>query len=292
VVTDVLRVRGGPGTDYDILGRLQPGTQVTLLARSADSGWFQVAYPAGTDQTGWLSAEFLQLQGSPDQLPPAEAPPTPTPQPTSQPAPSGAPNPTLLNGSFDDYQPYLRDGESMYWQDPEFPERYGADWTLVVISELDRRAHLMDSEVFGRFTQKYFGGGGRDYHIHGEHSQVIASRSAFEMVLMQTVAAQPGQEYTFSGSIVSFYQGTSGAPVHDKVFKTLGIDPGGGRDYSSPTVIWGERDGRDNEWRYPVLRATASSDAITLFIRLENTEPDVGVTELNVIHLDDFKLEP
>jgi hypothetical protein len=60
----------------------------------------------------------------------------------------------------------------------------------------------------------------------------------------------------------------------------------------SPTVIWGERDGRDNEWRYPVLRAKASSIAITLFIRLENTEPDVGVTELNVIHLDDFKLEP
>jgi hypothetical protein len=150
----------------------------------------------------------------------------------------------------------------------------------------------MDSEVFGSFTQKYFGGGGRDYHIHGRHSQVIASRSAFDMVLMQTVAARPGQEYAFSGSIVSFFQGTSGAPVHDKVFKTLGIDPAGGRDYTSPTVIWGERDGRDNEWRYPVLRATASSAAITLFIRLENTEPDVGVTELNVIHLDDFKLEP
>jgi putative sterol carrier protein len=236
-------------------------------------------------------AEAFETAPPPTPAPTPTPEPTPSPEPSPQPSPSGPVNPTLLNGSFDDYQPYIRGGEAQFWIEPQFPERYGAHWTLVVISETQRRCHLMDSETFGKFTQKYFGGGGRDYHIHGRHSQVVTSRSGFDLVLMQTVAAQPGREYAFRGSIVSFYKGTSGPPVHDKVFKTLGIDPTGGRDYRNSTVVWGERDGRDNEWRYPVVRVKAQADAITVFIRLENIEADVGITELNIIHLDDFKLE-
>jgi putative sterol carrier protein len=223
--------------------------------------------------------------------------PTPTPAPTPSSPPSPQPpsptpvNPTLLNGSFDDYQPYIRDGAAQFWKEPQFPERYGTGWTVVVISEPGRRVHLMDSEVFGKFTQKYFGGHGRDYHIHGTHSQVVTSRNAFDVVFMQTVAAQPGREYSFTGSIVSFYKGTSGVQMDGKIFKTIGIDPTGGHDYASPNVIWGERDGKDNAWRYPVVKAKAQANAITVFIRLENIEPDVGVTELNTIHLDNFRLE-
>ena len=160
-----------------------------------------------------------------------------------------------------------------------------------MISEADRRIHPMDSAEFGKFTQKYFGGGGRDYHIHGRHSQVITSRYGFDLVFMQTVAARPGQAYNFSGSIVSFYKGTSGERADGKIFKTLGIDPTGGRQWDNPNVVWGERDGKDNEWRYPALRATAQAEAITVFVRLENTEKDVGKTELNTIHLDNFNLE-
>lgn len=237
--------------------------------------------------------------GSGVQPAPAPAPPTPAPTPPPAPAPTPAPAPappaggevypTLLNGSFDEYQPYWRDGEAKTWR--EFPEGYGKYWDLVLISEADRRIHPMSSEEFGKFTQKYFGGGGRDYHIHGRHSQVVASRYGFDLVFKQTVAAQPGREYTFSGSIVSFYKGTSGERADGKIFKTLGIDPTGGRDWNSPTVVWGNRDGKDNEWRYPSLKVTAQAEAITVFIRLENTEEDVGRTELNIIHLDDFKLE-
>ncbi len=236
--------------------------------------------------------------------PPAPLPPEPTPPPVEptvgpqpwielppEPPPTGTVNPTLLNGSFDDYQPYHREGEDKVWKESQFPERYGADWDLELISEEGRRIHLMDSGTFGLFTQKYFGGGGRDYHIHGRHSQVVTSRYGFDLVFMQTVTAEPGRDYTFSGSIVSFYKGTSGERADGKIFKTLGLDPTGGRDWSSSSVIWAERDGKDNEWRYPALRVTAQAKAITVFIRLENTERDVGQTELNIIHLDNFKLE-
>ena len=67
--------------------------------------------------------------------------------------------------------------------------------------------------------------------------------------------------------------------------------PTGGRRWDSPTVIWGDRDGKDNEWRYPELKVKAQAESITVFIHLENTEKDVGKTELNIVHLDDFKLE-
>jgi uncharacterized protein YraI len=81
----VLNVRGGPGTDYVVLGGLQPDTEVTLLARSADGAWYQIAYPADSDQRGWVIGEFLEIQGDTEQLPVAEAPsaPTPTIQPTT-----------------------------------------------------------------------------------------------------------------------------------------------------------------------------------------------------------------
>lgn len=238
------------------------------------------------------------VQTTPFPTPQPGPTPSPQPQPTepapkpTPPPPSAAVFPQLMNGSFDEYQPYVREGETKVWKEDQFPERYGQYWTLETIREKSgKRFHPMDSGVFGKFTQKYFRGGGRDYHIHGRHSQVFTSRYEFDLVLYQTIAAQPGRDYTFSGSLVSFFQGTSGPPVHDKIFKTLGIDPTGGHDYRAATVVWGERDGRDNEWRYPTLKIKAQAQAITVFIRLENKESDVGETELNIIHLDNFKLE-
>ncbi len=226
--------------------------------------------------------------GSP---PPLAPPPQPEAPPAQVQTSVGPANPGLLNGSFDKYQPYTRNGKSESWKEPRYPECYGAHWHLNVISEVKSRVHLMDSGVFGKFTQKYFKGGGRDYKMHGRHSQVITGRYGFDLVLYQTVAAQPGRAYTFKGNIVSFYKGTSGERADGKIVKTLGIDPSGGQDHNSAGVVWGNRDGKDNAWRKPAHKVKANSDAITVFIRIENLEKDVGNTELNIIHLDDFRLE-
>ncbi len=241
-------------------------------------------------------AKAVQTGPSPEPTPtPTPAPepqPTPVPEPSPQPSPTGPVNPSLLNRSFEKYQPYHRDGENKVWKEAQFPEQYGKHWTLELIYEKKRRIHLMDSGTYGRFAQKYFGGGGLNYSPHsGKYSQVIASRYAYDLVFRQTVAAQPGRTYTFKASIVSFYKGTSGERADGKIFKRIGLDPGGGHDWSSSAVIWSERDGKDNEWRYPEIRATAQANAITLFFRFENTEKDVGKTELNLIHLDDCQLE-
>lgn len=274
------------GSDFIKLARGELNT-----TRAYQQG--QIKISGDISQAGKIPEIFRGWAGSVEGTPPPS--PTPTPQPVPAPTPTppagGPVNPGLQNGSFDEYQPYVRDGQAKVWKEDQFPERYGTSWQLALLSEGDGRLHLMDSGTFGRFTQRYFGGGGRDYHIHGHHSQVVTSRYSFDIVLMQTVAAEPGRNYRFRGSIVSFYKGTSGERADGKIFKTIGIDPSGGRDPKGAGITWGERDGRDNEWRYPVVQVKAQANAITVFIRLENTEKDVGSTELNIIHLDDFRLE-
>jgi len=257
-------------------GRVKIGGDLNLAARIAEifGPWAQFV------KGGTTSAP------APTPTTPAPTPTTPTPQP----APGGTVNPSLLNGSFDDYQPRIRDGQALYWKESRFPEEYGQHWELKVDREKKGRTHILSSKTFGEFTQRYFGGGGRDYHIHGRHSQVVTSQYYFDVIFSQTVAAQPGKDYTFSGAIVSFYKGTSGERADGKIFKTIGIDPTGGRDFKSSTVVWGERDGKDNEWRYPSIRVKAQSGAITVFIRLENVEENVGQTELNIVHVENFTL--
>jgi putative sterol carrier protein len=243
-----------------------------------------------------LAAKISDIFGAwagavqPSPQPQPQPSPQPQPQPSPQPQPGGQVYQSLMNGSFDDYQPYNRDGENKFWKEPQFPEEYGKYWTLQLISERKPRIHLMNSGVYGKFAQKYYGGKGLDYHQHGRYSQVIASQYGYDLVFYQTVAAQSGRDYTFKGMIVSFYKGTSGERADGKIFKTIGIDPTGGRDYNSPNVVWGERDGKDNEWRYPSLKVKAKGNTISVFIRIENTEKDVGKTELNLVHLERFEL--
>lgn len=269
-------------------GRIKVKGDLNLAAKISDifgawAGSVEVA-PAPTP------APAPQPQPSPQPAPSPAPQPQPSPQPSPQPAPAGQIYPTLMNGSFDEYQPYFRDNENKFWKEPQFPEEYGKYWSLELARERKFRIHLMHSGTYGKFAQKFYGGKGLDYHQHGRYSQVIASQYGYDLIFYQTVTAQPGRDYTFKGMIVSFYKGTSGERADDKIFKTIGIDPTGGRDFRSPTVVWGERDGKDNEWRYPSLRVKAQGNAITVFIRVENTEKDVGRTELNLVHIDRFEL--
>ncbi|MCL5952353.1 MAG: SH3 domain-containing protein [Chloroflexi bacterium] len=66
--TDVLRVRTGPSTVAPILGRLAEGAALTLLGRSADGNWWQIAYP-DTKKRGWVAAEYVKLDVPANKLP-------------------------------------------------------------------------------------------------------------------------------------------------------------------------------------------------------------------------------
>lgn len=87
-----LRMRAGPGTNYEILARIPDKTHILLLAKLADGSWYQTTYPPGSGTVGWVNGEFLIPEGSADAMQIAQAPPTPTPGPTSIPRPTRAPN--------------------------------------------------------------------------------------------------------------------------------------------------------------------------------------------------------
>ncbi|MBX3014486.1 MAG: SH3 domain-containing protein [Caldilineaceae bacterium] len=94
-VSQAINVRGGPGTNYQIIGAAQPGTQFTILGKDPTGAWWQVNY---NGQNGWLFGQLVNAQNT-GAVPvaqniPAPPPPTatPIPQPTQPPAqPTQAP---------------------------------------------------------------------------------------------------------------------------------------------------------------------------------------------------------
>lgn len=60
IATGPLNVRRGPSTQFEVMGTLAPCQIVPLTGfRNADGTWVQIVMPTG--QTGWVSAEFLNL---------------------------------------------------------------------------------------------------------------------------------------------------------------------------------------------------------------------------------------
>ena len=91
VTVDVsLNVRSGPGTNYERVGSLAPGSTVDIVGRNADSSWWRITYPGGPGDTAWISASYATARHT-DGVPVVEAPPAATAAPTS---PAEAPTET------------------------------------------------------------------------------------------------------------------------------------------------------------------------------------------------------
>jgi uncharacterized protein YraI len=79
--TEAMNVRGGPGTSYDILGQIQPGSVFPALGISPGREWIQIAYPGGPNGIGWVYSSYVSISGG--ELRIVEPPPTQTPLVTS-----------------------------------------------------------------------------------------------------------------------------------------------------------------------------------------------------------------
>ena len=88
-VSQAINVRGGPGTNYPIIGAAQPGTQFTIKGKDPTGAWWQVDY---NGQNGWLFGQLVTAQNTDavavaQNIPPAPPPTaTPIPQPITPPA--------------------------------------------------------------------------------------------------------------------------------------------------------------------------------------------------------------
>jgi uncharacterized protein YraI len=97
-----VNVRGGPGTNYPVVGSITAGDTAPLLGRNAAGDWFVISYKNGLAGQGWVSANssISSYSGDKSQLAVVAAPPVPaTAVPSATPKPAGNPNGALVNGA-------------------------------------------------------------------------------------------------------------------------------------------------------------------------------------------------
>jgi uncharacterized protein YraI len=63
---DVVNVREGPGTQYDILLRLGPQQSALIIGKSSDSTWWQIRLG---NLVGWVSASIVRVTGNTANIP-------------------------------------------------------------------------------------------------------------------------------------------------------------------------------------------------------------------------------
>ncbi len=91
-----LNVRTGPGIGYPAIGVLKRGHKAVVTGKNANSSWWQIEFPPGTEGRGWVSALYATAKNVGDvkvtQAPPmptASPSPVPSSVPTSTPSPGG-----------------------------------------------------------------------------------------------------------------------------------------------------------------------------------------------------------
>jgi uncharacterized protein YraI len=82
-----MNVRGGPGTNYPVVGPGPAGESAKVIGRNADSSWLQIEYPSSSG-VGWIFAKLVQVNGDPQSVAVAQAPPPPAAPPPQAAAPA------------------------------------------------------------------------------------------------------------------------------------------------------------------------------------------------------------
>ena len=103
LINSAMNVRGGPGTNYNIVGGANPGERYPVTGKSNDGTWWQIDY---NGQAGWVFGELVSTTGVESvevaqnipappptaiPVPPTPVPPPPEPAAPSEPAPAPEP---------------------------------------------------------------------------------------------------------------------------------------------------------------------------------------------------------
>ncbi len=107
--SQIINLRGGPGTNYDILGQANPGVNYRILGKNEPGDWWQIEGSNG--QTAWIYGQLVAAAGDvgtiavaedipapPEPEPAAEEPAAPEASAPAAPAPVSAPTAGLPFG--------------------------------------------------------------------------------------------------------------------------------------------------------------------------------------------------
>ena len=92
-----MNVRGGPGTNYAIVGAAAAGARLEITGKNAGGDWWRIDYQG---QNGWIYAPFVTATNADG----VEVAPTPVPPSTPVPPPTATP---FVARSNDDFALYL-----------------------------------------------------------------------------------------------------------------------------------------------------------------------------------------
>jgi ABC-type branched-subunit amino acid transport system substrate-binding protein len=82
VLNETVNVRGGPGTNYPILGRVLRDQQLRIFGRNGDATWLVINF---NGQQAWITGDrsLVSVFGDVNSVPVTQAPPTPQPTATA-----------------------------------------------------------------------------------------------------------------------------------------------------------------------------------------------------------------
>ena len=80
-VAQQANLRGGPGTDYPVVGSLAPGEAIRISGRNEAEDWFELA--TSSQGVAWIAGFLVANAPEPDEIPlSANIPPAPIPEPS------------------------------------------------------------------------------------------------------------------------------------------------------------------------------------------------------------------
>ena len=77
-----LNIRQGPGTNYRSIGQANNGERYDVTGKNASGSWYQINF---NGQTGWVSGQYVALEGDANAIQVATNIPAPPAQPTPRP---------------------------------------------------------------------------------------------------------------------------------------------------------------------------------------------------------------
>ncbi len=83
--------------------------------------------------------------------------------------------------------------------------------------------------------------------------------------IYRVISTQSGKDYIFGGWVLTKAWGTSYDPIPGLALARIGVDPTGGTDPDSPSVIWARYRFTDGNWWELTVPFTAGGDQATLF---------------------------
>lgn len=86
--TSTANVRGGPGTNYNIVGSIPLGGTAPVAGKSQDGTWWYIQFPGAPGGYGWIAGSITSAVCIPTTLASIAAPPAPAAPPVNTPKPS------------------------------------------------------------------------------------------------------------------------------------------------------------------------------------------------------------